>query len=130
VEDFLDPSVTDAEIRKAMEDMEDDPLMRAFSTPVTREALDITVGPCRPLKVKDMKKAPTPPAPKWTLVYNTSDPRSRWLGIAWEFFDEEDIAEERYRELSAAGRNPTKRPYHRGRDRQELGSVHLQNGEG
>jgi hypothetical protein len=67
--------------------------------------------------------------PAWTLSYNVKTPGSRWIGTAWEFFDDEVQAQRRFDELRAADAYPTKRPYH-SYDRVHLGAAHALSGEG
>jgi hypothetical protein len=68
--------------------------------------------------------------PKWTLIYNTHPIGSRWVGSAYEFFDTEIGAANRYADLRAEGLCPTKRPYYAPTDQPRLGAVHVLNGEG
>jgi hypothetical protein len=44
--------------------------------------------------------------PKWTLIYNTHPIGSRWVGSAYEFFDTEVGAVNRYADLRAKGGVP------------------------
>ena len=81
-------------------------------------------GPCtndaRPVRQK----------PAWTVLYNLPPAStSRWVGTAWEFFDDEPSAKRRYEELASSGHYPTKRPYHEA-DRPHLGAVHATRNEG
>lgn len=68
--------------------------------------------------------------PAWTLIYNSTKPGSRWIGLAWEFFDDELEARDRYKLLSVDDRSPTIRPYNSVADRAKLGGVHHMHGEG
>ncbi len=50
--------------------------------------------------------------PKWTVHANVTLKDSRWLGQSWEFFDDEQSADQRYAEHLTCGNVPTKRPFH------------------
>ena len=49
--------------------------------------------------------------PRWTLVYDSLQSTSPWLGKTWAFYDDHHSAREREDRLLAAGRNPTLRPF-------------------
>lgn len=50
--------------------------------------------------------------PKHTLVYNTTTKESdSYIGIAWEFYHDEEYAKERYTKLQQEGKFPTLRPF-------------------
>lgn len=87
---------------------------------VARRGQRLELGQCRPVRQK----------PAWTVLYNLPPAStSRWVGTAWEFFDDEPSAKRRYEELASSGHYPTKRPYHEA-DRPHLGAVHATRNEG
>lgn len=63
--------------------------------------------------------------PKWTVCYNIVSKPNKWVGTAWEFFDEEFDAQACYDHQIKIGNCPTKRPYYDEADREHLGAVHL-----
>ncbi|MDP2218513.1 MAG: hypothetical protein Q8J68_14645 [Methanolobus sp.] len=51
--------------------------------------------------------------PIWTVTYNISSPNNAYTGKGWEFFDDENSAENCYRKQIARGNVPTtKRLFH------------------
>jgi hypothetical protein len=63
--------------------------------------------------------------PKWTVLYNiVSRENARWIGMGWEFFDEEADAQKCYKRHLDNGNCPCKRPYFRMSDYTKLGAAH------
>lgn len=59
--------------------------------------------------------------PSWTIHYKI--PSISWLGSGWEFFDDEESAGDRFRELEGLGRVVVIRPYKDEFDREHLGAL-------
>jgi hypothetical protein len=78
--------------------------------------------------IERQKNAPKPEPPKfprWTVLYNiVSKENDRWVGTAWEFFDDERDAQKCYDRQIREGNCPTKRPYYDKCDRPHLGAAH------
>jgi hypothetical protein len=65
-----------------------------------------------------MTTKPTKKHPRWIVIYYIHTPGSEWLGKGVEFFDEEEPARARGREM-----NDTSRPFYPPWDRQYLGAA-------
>jgi hypothetical protein len=66
-----------------------------------------------------------PKRPKWTILYNFIPPNSAWVCTAWEFYDDDQIAQTRYDALNAEPEtSATKRPFFEKPDRLHLGACH------
>lgn len=65
-------------------------------------------------------------SPTWTVLSNTVNPKSKWIGTLWEFFSDEESAQTRYNELEKQEDLyvPTMRPFHEGCDRPHMGACH------
>lgn len=63
--------------------------------------------------------------PNWTLNYNIVSSDSEWIGTGWEFFNEEEHAQNRYDVLTKSGIGVCKRPYYHHTDKHHLGACHL-----
>jgi len=61
---------------------------------------------------------PKPTYPRWIVIYYIHTPGSAWLGKGVEFFDDEEPARKRGREM-----NGTSRPFFAPWDRQYLGAA-------
>lgn len=62
--------------------------------------------------------------PIWTVLTNiVSVENSAWVGMSWEFFDEEVDADECVERHIVLGNVPTKRRFHR-TDVDHMGAVH------
>lgn len=59
-----------------------------------------------------------PKYPRWIVLYYIHTPGSAWLGKGVEFFEEEEPARKRGREM-----NGTSRPFFASHDRQYLGAA-------
>ena len=64
------------------------------------------------------KSTSVPKYPRWIVLYYIYTPGSEWLGKGVEFFDEEEPARKRGRELHG-----TSRPFYPPYDRQYLGAA-------
>ncbi len=62
--------------------------------------------------------------PRWTVLYNMTNPRSDFIGTAWEFFSDKATAYERYEELQTTWYCATIRPFHKETDLKHMGAVH------
>lgn len=60
-----------------------------------------------------------PKYPRWTVIYNIRTPGSVWVGKGVEFFDDEEAARKRGREVS----DGASRPFYPPHDRQYLNAV-------
>lgn len=62
--------------------------------------------------------------PNWTVFTNLVSPESsRWIGMSWEFFDEEIDADKCFERHFVLGNVPTKRKFNES-DRPHMGAVH------
>lgn len=62
--------------------------------------------------------------PNFTVVTNIVSLESKdWVGMSWEFFNDETDAWECYERHIVLGNVPTKRPFHRN-DIQHMGAAH------
>lgn len=62
--------------------------------------------------------------PKWTVVTNILSPEStRWIGKSWEFFDEEEQAQQCYERHATVGEVPTKRPFYKQADMAHMNPI-------
>ena len=77
--------------------------------------------------IQELKHKSRPKSnPQWTILYNISpEENQKWVGTAWEFFDNHEVAEIRYKILKEDKQYcPGLRPFNYDCDNKHLGAAH------